>query len=151
MTLPLRQCAASLVFNAHGEVLLVQQNYGAHLWGAPGGIVEVGETPMQAAIREAFEETGLEINIEKVIGIYLLQGGGWPDILAHVFQATIVSGTPHIVNADEIAAFTWCSVAEPPDEIVHDIEAALEDSRAQRCGVVRAVQRKRVMTPFTLM
>jgi len=86
-----------------------------------------------------------------VIGIYLLQGGGWPDILAHVFQATIVAGAPQIVNPEEIAAFTWCSAAEPPDDIVHDIEAALEDSRAQRWGVVRAVQRKRVMTPFTLL
>ena len=50
-----RQCAATIIRNAAGEVLLVQQNYGTRAWGTPGGVVEPGETPMEAAIRETSE------------------------------------------------------------------------------------------------
>ncbi|MFZ5823806.1 MAG: NUDIX domain-containing protein [Bacillota bacterium] len=44
------------------QVLLLQRNHGAFLgkWDAPGGLVEFGETPAEAAMRELAEETGLE-------------------------------------------------------------------------------------------
>ncbi|MFK7604234.1 NUDIX hydrolase [Deinococcus sp. SM5_A1] len=148
MTLPHRQCAASLITNQAGEVLLVKQNYGHRRWGAPGGVVDIGETPMQAAVREASEETSLDIEITGVIGIYLLQGGGWPDILAHVFQAEVIKGIPQIVDQGEIAAIEWHPISSFPTPMVTDVEAALEDVQAGRSGVVRVVQRKFVMEPF---
>jgi len=39
------------------------------LWSVPGGMVEVGETTKEAAIREAKEETGLEVDILKTLGV----------------------------------------------------------------------------------
>jgi 8-oxo-dGTP diphosphatase len=41
-----------------------------HFWGLPGGMMEDGETIEQTAIREAHEETGLHIRIERVVGVY---------------------------------------------------------------------------------
>ena len=41
----------------------------AGLWSIPGGMVEVGEKAAEAAIREALEETSLEVEIEKIIGV----------------------------------------------------------------------------------
>ncbi len=96
-----------IVRDPAGRVLLVQQHYGHRFWSAPGGVVEPGETPVQAAIREAAEETGLEVRVSGVIGLYLLQGGGWPDILAHVFTADIVSGHAQVVDGGEIARIEW--------------------------------------------
>ncbi len=148
MTLPHRQCAAAIVRNPAGQVLLVQQNYGSFAWGAPGGVVEPGETPMQAAVREAAEETGLEVELTGVIGVYLLQGGGWPDILAHVFTAEILSGTEHIVDASEIARLEWRGLDDLPSPMVTDVEAALADLLAGRQGVVRMVQRTRKLPPL---
>lgn len=53
------------------RVLLVQKRHGpfAGLWGVPGGKIEYGETRVEAARREVFEETGLEIQLGSPIWI----------------------------------------------------------------------------------
>ena len=61
--------AGGCIFNEKGEVLL-QKRGKSNKWGFPGGAIELGETPQQAAIREAKEETGLDVEVGKIIGIY---------------------------------------------------------------------------------
>ena len=61
--------AGGCIFNDKGEVLL-QRRGDSDLWGFPGGAIELGETPQMAAIREAKEETGLDVEVGKVIGVY---------------------------------------------------------------------------------
>lgn len=149
MTPTQRQCAAVVLQDISGRILAVQHNYGQRFWGVPGGIVERGETPMQAAQREALEEVGLSVEVTRLIGVYLLQGGGWPDILAFVFSGE-GNGEPRIVNPDEIAAVRWLPPDQFPSPVLPDVEAALEDFRAGRVGVVRNVQRKMQLSPLTI-
>ena len=55
--------ALAAAFNQAGEVLLLKRPEGVHcggLWSFPGGKVEDGEMPLQAVVRELFEETGLK-------------------------------------------------------------------------------------------
>lgn len=40
------------------------------MWGFPGGALELGETPEIAAVREVKEETGLDVRVGKLIGVY---------------------------------------------------------------------------------
>lgn len=57
------------VFDAAGRLLLVRQREGG-LWSTPGGLIEPDERPADAAAREAWEETGLVVRPERVLGVY---------------------------------------------------------------------------------
>jgi 8-oxo-dGTP diphosphatase len=59
----------AIVFNEQGEILL-QQRRDNGKWNLPGGIIEPGEEPADAIIREVFEETGLHVIPERIAGVY---------------------------------------------------------------------------------
>ena len=61
--------AGGCIFDNEGKVLL-QRRGDSDKWGFPGGAVEIGETPEMAATREAKEETGLDVEIGKLIGVF---------------------------------------------------------------------------------
>ncbi|MBO4627465.1 MAG: NUDIX domain-containing protein [Lachnospiraceae bacterium] len=61
--------AGGCIRNEKGEVLL-QKRGDSHLWGFTGGAIELGETPEMTAIREAKEETGLDVEVGRLINIY---------------------------------------------------------------------------------
>lgn len=51
------------------EILLMKRSDNAH-WGLPGGYVEVGESVVEATRREVREETGYEIEVGRLVGVY---------------------------------------------------------------------------------
>src|SRR5271169_4138219 len=55
-----------------GRVVLVKRGHAPLLgeWSIPGGVLEVGETVRQAAIREAREETGLTVEPSDLLGVF---------------------------------------------------------------------------------
>ena len=61
--------AGGCVFDECGRVLL-QKRGDSENWGFPGGAIELGETPENAAIRELKEETGLDVVVKSLIGVY---------------------------------------------------------------------------------
>lgn len=59
---------SSVVLLQDDRILMVRQLYkGEEIWTFPGGGIEEGETPKQAAIREVYEETGLIIETTRLI------------------------------------------------------------------------------------
>jgi ADP-ribose pyrophosphatase YjhB (NUDIX family) len=97
--------AAVAIFDERGRVLLVLER---DAWGYPGGRLEPGETPEEAAVREAREETGIEVEL----GERLLTRE-WPDgFVLHVFAATIESGEPYA--PDGVREVGWFDPGDLP-------------------------------------
>jgi len=57
------------VFDDDGAILLVQRSDNG-LWALPGGWADVGLTPAQVAVKEVREETGLEVEVSRLLGVY---------------------------------------------------------------------------------
>jgi 8-oxo-dGTP pyrophosphatase MutT (NUDIX family) len=57
------------IFDDAGQILLMKR-VDNRKWCLPCGLVEAGESPEQAAVREAKEETGLEVGVLELIGVY---------------------------------------------------------------------------------
>lgn len=141
-----RQAASVIIQNDKGEILFLEQTKGRY--GIPGGIVDPGETPPIAAIREALEEACIEVELEYIIGTYLLTGGGWPDIFASVYKAKIIQGVPTAGDANEVKSVLWRDANDLPSPLVSDAEAAIQDLLVGKRGVVRTYQRTRAMPAF---
>ena len=61
--------ANAIVFNREGQVLLIKRSDNGR-WCLPGGHVDYGETIQQTAVREAYEETGVRVEVERLSGVY---------------------------------------------------------------------------------
>lgn len=62
----------TVIIDSEDTIVLVKRKYGPYKnhWAIPGGFVEVGESVEEAAVREASEETGLNIELVSMIGVY---------------------------------------------------------------------------------
>lgn len=65
--------AAIIIRNENGEILL-QERTDRNKWGLPGGCQDLGENLRDTAVREAYEETGIKLDQEKIILIDTLSG-----------------------------------------------------------------------------
>ncbi len=120
-------------------MLLLWQPRGKY--GLSGGVVEPGETPPQAAVREAREEIGVEIGLEHLVGTYHRSGGGKVDMVTSVYKAHVISEEPYVADENEVLRLEWVIPGYLPSPISNDARAAIPDFWAGRRGVVRKVQR----------
>jgi 8-oxo-dGTP pyrophosphatase MutT (NUDIX family) len=61
--------ASAVLTNDNGEILLLKRRDN-NLWAIPGGGHDIGETIQDTAVREVREETGLEVRITGLVGVY---------------------------------------------------------------------------------
>lgn len=61
---------ADIILERDGAVLLVERRFPPLGWALPGGFVEAGEKVSTAAVREAKEETGLDVRLTALLHVY---------------------------------------------------------------------------------
>ncbi|MFN1598922.1 NUDIX domain-containing protein [Vibrio harveyi] len=66
---------AVVILNQNNQLLLQKKSDGS--WSLPAGMIEPGESPSQAVIREVREETGLAVEVERVLGVFGGEGFGF--------------------------------------------------------------------------
>jgi 8-oxo-dGTP diphosphatase len=98
--------AGTIIQDESGRILLVQEGK-EHIkgqWNIPSGGYDGDETIEEAAKRETLEETGLEVELEGVIGIYTRDAERKPDVknVMIVFEASKTGGTLKSGYQDEI-------------------------------------------------
>jgi ADP-ribose pyrophosphatase YjhB (NUDIX family) len=106
--------AAGAVVTVGERVLLlrraIEPAYGA--WVFPGGFVDRGEHPEEAAAREAMEEAGVEVRLDGILGIYSSPRGS-PVVLV-VYHGEVIGGEPAAL--DESLEYGLFHPAELPWE-----------------------------------
>lgn len=128
-----RRNSAFAVIVRASRVLLVRAR-GRSRWQLPGGGMDRGETPRQAARREVLEETGLDAAIQSLTGIYERADGS----LAIVFQGRVAADAVLAGPCHEIREQRWVRVDDAPRLLPRKARRRLADALATRRAAVAA-------------
>ena len=107
MSGPVIPCVGAIVTDGEGRLLMIKRGHepAAGLWSIPGGRIEPGETDAEAVAREMTEETGLTVQVGRLIGRVRRPGlnGAVADI--RDYAATVTGGT--LRPGDDAADARW--------------------------------------------
>ncbi len=110
-----RVIAQGLLRDLAGRVLLCELTYKPD-WDLPGGVVELGESPLDAVGREVYEELGVRVAATSLLAVdWLPAWAGWDDACLFVFDLGTVQASltdSMVLEPREIAAVHWCDPAE---------------------------------------
>jgi 8-oxo-dGTP diphosphatase len=105
-------CVGAVVTDGRGRLLMIKRGHepGAGLWSIPGGRIEPGETDEEALVREMFEETGLAVEVGRLIGRVQRPGPNGTVIDIADYAATVTGGT--LRPGDDAADARWVDLAD---------------------------------------
>lgn len=101
---------AAVVFDDARQKFLLVKRRDVPVWVLPGGGIDPGETPEVAAVREVFEESGVNVRILRKVAEYT--ASGWLSAETHVFECEVVDGKP--APSDETLAADFFALADYP-------------------------------------
>lgn len=61
---------ADVIIEIDDGIVLIERKNQPYGWAIPGGFIETGESAEEAAVREASEETGLDVSLTDLLGVY---------------------------------------------------------------------------------
>lgn len=130
-----RVAAGVLFRDEEGRVLLVKPTY-KDGWDLPGGYVEIGESPKQAAVREVKEELGVEWPVGRLLVVDWAPHPDEGDKLLFIFDGgakQVTSDSGLSLDSQEIADAAFHDPGAlfelMPDRLARRIQACLQDPR----------------------
>jgi 8-oxo-dGTP diphosphatase len=111
---------AAVALVRDGHVLTVRKR-GTERFMLVGGKLEPGESARDAALRETYEEVGLEIGSATLLGEFLSEAANEPD---HTLHSTVfwVESDDEPVASAEIAEVRWTPLRDHPDDLAPMLE-----------------------------
>ena len=124
---------AGAAFDEAGRVLLIRRRDNSQ-WQAPGGVLELNESFEEGVVREVLEETGVQVQVERLTGVYknLTEG-----VVALVYRCRPIGGA--VRPSEEAREVAWIalenslSLMSPAFAVrVHDAACPAEQPPASR-------------------
>ncbi|MDZ5610167.1 NUDIX domain-containing protein [Bacillus pseudomycoides] len=119
---------AVIIKNELGEILF--QYPGGEFWSLPAGAIELGETPEEAVVREVWEETGLQVQVKGIKGIFggrdfrhTYSNGDQVEYIVIVFECEVGGGELAAIDGESLKLQYFSSHERPklalpyPEEI----------------------------------
>lgn len=117
-----------------GNKILLTQREDFETWILPSGGVEEGESLAQAAIRETKEETGLDVELSRLVGVYSRLGSFSPGYMV-LFAARPIGGEIQCQPGETIA-IEWFDFDQLPSPLSAGHKRRIEDAISGASGVV---------------
>jgi 8-oxo-dGTP diphosphatase len=114
-----------IIIELQDGIVLIERKNPPYGWALPGGFVDYGESLESAAVREAREETSLEVNNLRLLGCY---SDPVRDTRMHTISTVyIADGTGQLQAADDAAHAEVFSLENLPGPLCFDHAAILDD------------------------
>ena len=134
--------ASAVVTDGSGRILL-QRRRDNDKWALPGGVMELGESLPDCAVREVKEETGLDVEVSGIVGTYsdpkhvfAYDDGEVRQEFSICFAAHVTGG--QIASSDESHEVEWFEPSQIEDlDMVDSIRLRLRDYISGRAPAIR--------------
>lgn len=131
---------AGYISNEEGDILL-QKRKDKNIWGLPGGAIELGESLELAVKREVKEETGIDVSVDKLIGVYSNYFDEYPNgdkaqTITTLFQLNIVGGELSCED-EETIELKYFSLDNIPTLVNKQHNDFIKDIKLRNYGVIR--------------
>jgi ADP-ribose pyrophosphatase YjhB (NUDIX family) len=130
-----------VVHQADSVLLIFREDF--PVWGLPGGAVEAGESVAEAAIREVYEETGVEVGVDRLVGIYNHSQGHQVLFLAHP-----CAGKPRPDGHETLSA-EWYALSHLPERLIGWHRLYIQDALEDKPPRVRRIRIPSSLTHLT--
>ena len=104
-----RAAVAAIIFDEQGRILLFKHTYRKFEWGIPAGGLEYNEQPADAIVREFFEETGMKLQVERML---LAESSKEDRNISLIYLCKIAGGT--FKESHEISEMKYFDVDDLP-------------------------------------
>ena len=113
-----KPCGGALISDDAGRLLLVKRAHDPYdgRWDIPGGFCELHEHPRDAAVREAREETGLEVEGRDFVGMWLDDYGDTGQVTLNCYFRCRLLGGEERPEPGEVAELGWFAASDLPWE-----------------------------------
>lgn len=140
----LRVGCSAIIFDEQGERILLTQRTDNGRWCLPGGAMDPGESAGEAIIREVWEETGLQVEVSRLVGIYTTPHRMVRYADGNQFQFVAMSFVAHTIGgelglSEETTAFGYFSPAEMAgmDVMEHHIERIEDALKGDAAAIIK--------------